>query len=76
MVGRHLRRPNLNTDQLQAQIASAPWWTWLITGAVVIAGLVLILRFVRNVMARAIGIAVSVFWGVTIREIAVSAIWG
>lgn len=61
---------------MQAQIAAAPWWTWLIAGAVVIAGLALILRFVRDVMARVIGLAVSVFLGVTIREALVAAVWG
>lgn len=66
----------MNTDQLQAQIAAAPWWTWVIAGVVVAAGLVLVLRFVRTVVARVIGLAVSVFLGVSVRELLVSVITG
>ncbi|VTU41383.1 hypothetical protein H4P1_00015 (plasmid) [Variovorax sp. PBS-H4] len=64
----------MNPADLQAQIAAAPWWTWLLGAAVVIGGLVLVLRFVRTVIARVIGLAASIVLGVSVRELIAAAL--
>lgn len=64
----------MNPDDLQAQIVAAPWWTWLVGAAVVIVGLVLVLRFVRTIIAKVIGMAASIVLGVSVRELIVAAL--
>lgn len=64
----------MNTDGLPAQIAAAPWWTWLIGAGVVIVGLVLVLGFVRTMIARVIGLVASIVLGVSVRELIVTAL--